>query len=258
MEDLVLTGMVLGNSFPFLLLYFSTYMIWMVLLPTKGALLLTKEKHQTRPKQQEVPFQPLTMSLQRETHHFYRGTVALLHPTFRLRQIRTVASYSINTHKISHTQSKKLLKKKKRLNRICYFRLKPEIQENSLWKHYLCRACRILCSFSKANRYGQAAKAREAVRAAVCPAVHLTSAAYSGFLQAKCIRCMDQSNSADARSQVAWASALSVHMTARKTGRSPCWETQQAELHQTGIILWCLRKQPFKQHVVCLTADGLS
>lgn len=26
MEDLVLTGMVLGNSFPFLLLYFSTYM----------------------------------------------------------------------------------------------------------------------------------------------------------------------------------------------------------------------------------------
>jgi len=45
MEDLVLTGMVLGNSFPFLLLYFSTYMICMVLLPTKGALLLTKDKH---------------------------------------------------------------------------------------------------------------------------------------------------------------------------------------------------------------------
>lgn len=98
------------------------------------------------------------MSLQRETHHFYRGTVALLHPTFRLRQIRTVASYSINTHKISHTQSKKLLKKKKRLNRICYFRFKPEIQENSLWKHYFCRACRICALLAKQTDVGRQLK----------------------------------------------------------------------------------------------------
>lgn len=46
--------------------------------------------------------------------------------------------------------------------------LKPEIQENSLWKYYLCRTCRILCSCSKANRCGQPAKARAAACAAVC------------------------------------------------------------------------------------------
>lgn len=44
-QDLVLMAMVLGNSFLFLLLHFSTYIVWMVLLPMKGALLLTKEKH---------------------------------------------------------------------------------------------------------------------------------------------------------------------------------------------------------------------
>lgn len=190
MEDLVLTGMVLGNSFPFLLLYFSTYMDMDGTSPYERCSVADQGEALDKTKIARGPISASDHVTAKRNSPFLQGHSSTFTPDFQTQANKNcgILQYQY-AQNISYTIQKTI--KKKRLNRICYFRFKPEIQENSLWKHYLCRACRILCSFSKANRYGQAAKAREAVRAAVCPAVHLTSAAYSGFLQAKCIRCMD-------------------------------------------------------------------
>lgn len=122
----------------------------------------------------------------------------------------------------------------------------------------LCRICRILHSCSKLGRCKQWDKASAEVHAALCPTVHLTSACWLWLLVSKTHQVMDQSTAADAEFQGAWALASYIYTTASKTGPSPHWQTQQAELHKRGIILWHFTQQIFKNCFVGPTFDWLS
>lgn len=118
-QDLVLMEMVLGNFFSLSASLFLYLHNMDHTSPYERCSVADQEEALDKTKTAKVPFQPLNMSLQREAHHFYGGTVAVLHPaTFRPR---IVASYNINTHKISYTQFKKLIKREKKIKQMMLF-----------------------------------------------------------------------------------------------------------------------------------------
>lgn len=114
MEDLVLTGMVLGNSFPFLLLYFSTYMDMDGTSPYERCSVADQGEALDKTKIARGPISASEHVTAKRNSPFLQGHSSTFTPDFQTQANKNcgILQYQ-HTQNISYTIQKTIKKKKK-------------------------------------------------------------------------------------------------------------------------------------------------